>query len=44
MSSFKQIQVLKQTKPGQNLSENTLYWKDYDVKYQHFVIVKFSKN
>jgi hypothetical protein len=38
MSSFKQIQVLKQPKPGQNLSENTLYWKDYEVKHVHLAI------
>jgi hypothetical protein len=31
MSTFKQIQVFKQPpKQTQVLSENTLYWKDYD--------------
>ena len=34
MSSFKQIQIFKQPKPGQILSDSTLYWKDYEVKQQ----------
>ena len=31
MSSFKQIQILKQPKPGQILTDSLLYWKDYEV-------------
>jgi U3 small nucleolar RNA-associated protein 15 len=30
MSSFKQIQIFKQPKPGQILSDSALYWKDYE--------------
>jgi hypothetical protein len=30
MSSFKQVQVLKQPKPGQILSDSALYWKNYE--------------
>lgn len=30
MSSFKQIQILKQPKPGQVLTDSASYWKDYE--------------
>jgi U3 small nucleolar RNA-associated protein 15 len=30
MSQFKQIQILKQPKPGQALSDSALYWKNFD--------------
>lgn len=30
MSAFKQIQVFKQSKPGQILSESNIYWKDFE--------------
>lgn len=31
MSTFKQLQILKQPKSGQFVSDNTLYWKEYEV-------------
>ncbi len=31
MSSFKQLQILKQPKSGQILTDNNLYWKEYEV-------------
>lgn len=34
MSSYKQVQILKQPKPGQDVTESLLYWKDYEVQYQ----------
>lgn len=30
MSSYKQVQVLKQPKPGQVVTDSSLYWKDYE--------------
>lgn len=30
MSSYKQVQVLKQTKSGQAVSDTTLYWKNFE--------------
>lgn len=30
MSSYKQVQVLKQPKPGQIVTDSSLYWKDYE--------------
>lgn len=35
MSSYKQIQVLKQPKPGQVVTDSSLYWKDYEVDYSY---------
>jgi hypothetical protein len=37
MSSFKQIQILKQPKPGQILTDSLLYWKDYEVYINIFI-------
>lgn len=30
MSTFKQLQMFKSSKPGQAVTESSLYWKEFD--------------
>ena len=40
MSSYKQVQVIKQPKPGQVVTDSSLYWKDYEVCFG-FIPINF---